>query len=217
MKINLRKELPLITIVFLPLLYLAYIWTDLPNEVPIHWNIKGEIDDYANKELLILLSFIVSASGYLTFLLSPILDPKKRLDKMGAKFQNLKSSCTIISSSLAIFIIYSTKNGTSVNNNIVFLIVSVLVLVLGNYLKTLKPNYFIGIRTPWTLESEIVWKETHRLASKLWFYGGLVMICSSLILSKEPAYYFFISTILSITVIPAIYSYFRYRKSQQIA
>jgi len=84
--------------------------------------------------------------------------------------------------------------------------------MLGNYFKTIQPNYFIGIRTPWTLENEIVWKETHRLAGKMWFAGGILIVLASLILGKQFITYVFLAIMAIITAIPLLYSYFKFEE-----
>lgn len=86
---------------------------------------------------------------------------------MGNKLQSLKALLTIITSIIALFILYSVKIQNLPNPNYSILGIGVLFVILGNYFKTIQPNYFIGIKTPWTLENETIWKETHRMAGKL--------------------------------------------------
>ncbi len=200
------------TIVLLPFIYLAYVWNDLPDKVPLHWNISGEIDRYGNKAELILIPILLSLLTYLIFLIVPKIDPKSKLDKMGNKFQTLKFLLTMFMSVLALFIIYLAKNRSFDNSNYIVLLVGLLYLILGNYFKTVKANYFIGIRTPWTLENETVWKETHKLGGKLWFIGGLLIIISSLILEKQLNFILFIVITAIITLVPVVYSYLKFQK-----
>jgi uncharacterized membrane protein len=87
-----------------------------------------------------------------------------------------------------------------------------LFMLLGNYMKTIKANYFIGIRTPWTLEHESVWNSTHKLAGKLWFVGGLAIVISSLLTGNKFNGIFFISVTILLAFIPIIYSFLEYRK-----
>ena len=74
MKIHLKKELPLLLIVAMPFIYLAYVWADLPNKVPLHWNIKGEIDRWGDKQELILIPFLLPLLTYIIFLFVPIIE-----------------------------------------------------------------------------------------------------------------------------------------------
>ena len=208
---SLKKELPLIAIVLLPFIYLAYLWNDLPNKVPMHWNIKGEIDRYGDKSELIIIPILLPLLVYLIFLVVPKIDPKNKLNTMGSKLQTIKFLLTTFMSILALFIIYTAKNQTFTNTNYIVLLIGLLYLILGNYFKTIKANYFIGIRTPWTLENETVWKETHRLGGKMWFIGGFIIIISSLMFEKQTNFTIFIVITAIITVIPIIYSYLKFQ------
>ena len=214
---NLKKELPLIAIVLLPFIYLAYIWNQLPEKVPMHWNIKGEIDRYGEKVELIIIPIFLPLLVYIIFLVVPKIDPKNRLNKMGNKLQTIKFLLTTLMSILALFIIYTAKNESFTNPNYMVLIIGVLYIVLGNYFKTLKANYFIGIRTPWTLEKETVWKKTHELGGKLWFIGGIIVVIASLILLKETNFTVFLIITGIITIIPIVYSYLTFKNEKKTA
>ena len=211
---NLKKELPLIGIVLLPFVYLAYIWNQLPAQVPMHYNIEGEIDRYGNKSELILIPIMTSLLIYLIFLAVPYIDPKKQIQKMGGKYDTLKFIITTFMSILALFIIYTAKNQTLTDPDYILLGCGVIFLILGNYFKTLKANYFIGIRTPWTLESESVWKATHKLAGKIWFLGGLLIILSCLILDGKTNFIVFMCITAIMVLVPVLYSYLLFRKQE---
>ena len=212
---NLKKELPLIGIVLLPFLYLAYVWNQLPEQVPLHYNLKGEVDRYGDKSELVMIPILLPLLIYLIFLAVPYIDPKNQIQKMGNKYDTLKLILTTFMSALALFIIYTAKNQTLTNPNIIFLIIGLLYLIFGNYFKTIKANYFIGIRTPWTLESESIWKETHKLGGKVWFVGGLLVIVCSLLLNKEINAKVFLGITIIIALIPIVYSYVLYRKEKK--
>lgn len=214
---NLKKELPLITIVLLPFIYLAYIWNQLPEKVPMHWNIKGEIDRYGEKMELIIIPILLPLLVYIIILVVPKIDPKNKLNKMGNKLQTIKVLLTTFMSILALFIIYSAKNQSFANPNYIILLIGVLYIILGNYFKTIKANYFIGIRTPWTLENESVWKKTHKLGGKLWFVGGIIVVLTSLILDKEPNVTVFLIITGIITIIPIVYSYIIFKNEIKTA
>ncbi|TYC17974.1 DUF1648 domain-containing protein [Bizionia gelidisalsuginis] len=212
---KLKKELLLIAIVLLPFLYIAYVWNDLPEKVPMHWNIEGEIDRYGEKLELLLIPFLLPVLTYVVFLVIPKIDPKNKLKNMGNKLQSLKFLLTTIMSVLALFIIYTAKNESLTNPNYIVLCIGLLYLILGNYFKTIKANYFIGIRTPWTLESKSVWKETHKMGGKLWFIGGIIVIISSLILDQKANYKVFLIVTGVISILPILYSYFLFQKEKK--
>jgi len=208
---KIKRELPLILIVFMPFVYLALIWKKLPEKVPMHWNIKGEIDRYGEKTELLLIPILLPLLTYLIFLIVPKIDPKNKINKMGNKFYQLKFFLTLLMSILALFIIYTAKNQSFANPNYILLLIGILYIILGNYFKTIKPNYFIGIRTPWTLENEIIWKETHKFGGKMWLIGGIIVVITSLTLEKQLNFILFMIITGIITVIPITYSYFKFK------
>ncbi len=208
---NLKKELPYLLIIAIPFIYLAFIWHALPEKVPMHWNINGDIDRYGSKTELLWVTLMLPVSLYLIMLVIPKIDPKGQIKKMANKYGQIKFLLTTFMSFLALFIIYSAKTRTLANPNYVLMFIGVLYIILGNYFKTIKPNYFIGIRTPWTLENEQVWKRTHALAGKMWFTGGFLIILSGLMLNKSTNLYVFLAITFLITVIPVYYSYRKFQ------
>ncbi len=215
MKTTVQSELPLITIILVPFIYLAYVWEKLPEKVPMHWNMEGEIDRYGDKSELILIPLLLPLLIYVLFTIIPKIDPKDKLKYMGKKYTVLKTVLTVFMSALSMMIIYAAMNESFYNPNYILLLIGVLFAILGNYFKTLRANYFIGIKTPWTLENETVWKETHKLAGKIWFIGGLMIIFGSLILDKTANTVLFVTITVTITLIPVVYSYFKYQRVTQ--
>ena len=212
----LKKDYLLFIIILIPFAYLAYIWNDLPEIVPTHWDVNGEIDGYSSKKTLILIPILLPLLIYAILSLVPKIDPKNKIKAMGKKYDNIKFILTLFMSLLALFILYSSKSQTVTNPNIILLLIGVLYTILGNFMKTFKANYFIGIRTPWTLENETVWKSTHKLGGKLWFAGGLLIIVCSLILDTKLNFYAFITITIIITLIPIVHSYLEFKKLSHI-
>ena len=174
---NLKKELPFIIIALIPFAYLAYIWTDLPQTLPMHYDIHGNVDRYGKKSELILLTSILSGLGYFLFLIIPNIDPKMKIKEMESKYNSIRLVTSVFLTFLTLFILYSS-NSSSMNPKVLFAIVGLFIAFLGNYFKTIKPNYFIGIRTPWTLENETVWKKTHLISGNIWFVSGILIAFS---------------------------------------
>lgn len=79
---NLKKELPFIALALLPFLYLAYIWNNLPEKIPIHWNGSGKIDRYGEKKELVIMLVMLVGITYFIFLIIPKIDPKGKLQNM---------------------------------------------------------------------------------------------------------------------------------------
>lgn len=213
---QLKKELPIIAIVLLPFIYLAYVWNQLPERVPMHWNLQGEVNRYGDKTELILMPVLLPLLTYGIFLIIPAIDPKNKLGKMGNKLYSIKLFLTAFMSVLAMFIIYTAKSESLGNPNYIILLIGLLYAILGNYFKTIKPNYFIGIRTPWTLESESVWKATHKIGGVMFFVAGLAIILSSFIFDPQTNLIVFIILTVIITLVPFIYSYFKFKKEESL-
>ena len=212
MNFSIKKELPTLGIALLPILYLGSIWNSLPELVPIHWNLEGEIDNWGSKYTLIGLVFLMPILTYIIMLVVPNIDPKKRIEAMGGKYDQFKFILVAFMSVLSIFIVYISKNQKLSSPGIIFVLVGILYIFLGNYFKVLKQNYFIGIKTPWTLENEEVWKLTHLLAGKLWIIGGLAVVILSLIVPEDINFYIFLSITAVISIVPIVYSYLIYKK-----
>ena len=213
MKTSLKTEWPILLLVAVPFAYLGAIWNDLPEQVPLHWNLQGEVDRWGSRSELWLIPVVTTLLIYVLFLVIPLIDPKKRLGEMGSKYGQLKFLMVAFMSALAVVILFMARSGEKVSATPVLVVVGLLVTVLGNYMKTVRPNYFIGIRTPWTLESPEVWNKTHQLAGKLWFLGGVLMVAVALLFEGATQFGMVLSIALAITLIPLIYSYMAYRRA----
>jgi uncharacterized membrane protein len=209
---TLKKELPIIGFVLLPFINLAYLWSSLPEKIPIHWDYKGEINGWGTKYSLLGLIFLLPIFTYFLMLAIPKIDPKKRIELMGGKYYQIKFVLVVFMSVLSLFIIYSSKSQTISSPIMVFVLIGLLFMALGNYFKVIKQNYFLGIKTPWTLESEEVWKLTHTLAGKLWIVGGLLIVILSLFIPENINFYFFLSITAIISIVPIVYSYLIFKK-----
>lgn len=209
---NLRKELPSLAIVVLPFLYLGFIYPELPETVPTHWNGQGVIDAWGPKHTLWIIPFFMPVLTYILLLVVPKIDPKGQIQQMGGKFDNFKFIITLFMSVLAMYLIYATQQQSLGSIKIIFVLIGCLLAAIGNYLPAVKPNYFIGIRTPWTLENQTVWKKTHRLSGRIWVIGGLAIVVLSLLLSPSLSLTLFISITALLVLIPLIYSYWLYKK-----
>jgi uncharacterized membrane protein len=215
MNLELKKELPIIGIVLIPFAYLAFIWNSLPEKVPVHWNINGEIDRWGSKSFLIALVFMLPVLMYALMLAASKFDPKNRISLMGKKFYQLKFFMVLLMSLLALFLLNASKNHVVSNPNFIYVLAGILIMVLGNYFKVIQPNYFIGIRTPWTLESQEVWKATHAFAGKLWFCGGLIIILGGLIFSGLIFAKAFIAIGIILAFVPVAYSFVKFKQLEK--
>lgn len=215
-KFRIESEVPAIVLVLLPFLYLAWIWNSLPEQVPLHWNIVGEADRYGSRKELILVPLLLPFLVYILMWFIPFVDSKNAIIKKDDNYDLIKLILVGVTSVLAIFILNVSRNETILNINYLILGIGVLYMILGNFFKTIRSNYFIGIRTPWTLADELVWRKTHKLAGIIWLVGGLIIILLSFFLDHTPLSFGMIIVTAVIVLIPVIYSYiaFQHFKNQ---
>ncbi|HLF63325.1 MAG TPA: SdpI family protein [Saprospiraceae bacterium] len=209
------KEIVLWALIVLPYVYLAIIWNKLPDVVPIHFNLAGNADDWSSKTTLLFLPGALGLGIYLLMLFIPALDPKRKIQQMGGKYYSLRLMLTFFFSVLTIYILYITQTGSLEKPNMLIALIGALFAMFGNYFQTIRPNYFVGIRTPWTLENEQVWKKTHRLAGRLWMPGGALIVLISFIVNSNLALAIIFGVILFFMVIvPVVYSYTEFQKEK---
>jgi len=189
-----------------------WVYPHLPDKVPGHWNIHGEVDAYYSRTFGAFFEPLMVIGLYFLMLLLPLIDPKRD------NYQRFTSAYTFLRWSLVIIfsIIYATTIlvalGYPINIPlIVKAMVSVLFIIIGNFMGQFRHNYFVGIKTPWTLANEEVWQRTHRMGGKIWVIGGLVCLSMSVVNSSWGAIVFFAS-LMFMTIIPIVYSYIIYAK-----
>jgi len=215
MKKSTFTDLVTVIIWAIPIVYLIIIYPGLPATVPLHYDIQGKVDRYGSKSellpLVIILSFI-SLFVYLLLRFVPKIDPKKATQYGEKVFRKMALGVATFMSVLCVIILYTTLHPGVPIAKLIFLVVALLFCFLGNIMYNIRPNYFAGIRTPWTLEDPENWKATHRLAGKTWFIGGILMAVVTLLLPGVVAVVAFLIVTGIITLIPVVYSFRWFRK-----
>lgn len=182
----------------------------LPDKVPIHFDLQGQPDRFGSK-----LVFSLTYGGIYLFILAlyfiiPSIDPKRRLSLSHKGYNRL------IFSILIVFLLFNLLHFMAARSkdlkvDLLNVALGILFVLVGNYLPTMKPNYFVGIRTPWTLENERVWKKTHRLGGWVFTLGGIAIALSSLTSGKLRAWIITI-VIAIVAIVPLLYSYLYWAK-----
>jgi len=199
----------------LPAAYLVFVYSSLPQTVPVHYGLNGTVDRYGSKGEFLTTALVLLAAPALTYLLLkflPKIDPKKKVKYGEATFQKLAFGLVIFLSGLNIAITYATVNRGFEIDKLILPLVGLLFVFIGNIMNSIKPNYFAGFRTPWALENEDNWRATHRLVSKMWFAGGILVTILALILPSAPATIVMLSVVGVMTIVPYIYSYVYFKK-----
>jgi len=205
----LKNEWLILTILLAPFIYLSLVWDQLPPALPIHWNLAGEVDNQGPRYLLPLLNIGI----YFLLLLIPRIDPRKANYRLFAStYYKLRLILVLFFSTLSTLIITKAQ-GFAINlDKMVLVCVILLLTTMGNYMTTLRPNWFIGIRLPWTLQSDIVWRKTHYLGGKLWFWLGLALLIVSFFLPNALMSKLLFGAVIIMAVIPVVYAYIIYYK-----
>jgi immunity protein, SdpI family len=199
-----------------PFVALAIYWNELPQRVPIHWNLRGEINGWASKEFGLLSLPLLSLGTIVLLHILPWFDPKLRKNPAEESRMSAVLPILRIVSLLLFDTIFFVQIATSLGRNVAGgrIIISCLLvffIILGNYLGNLRPNYFVGIRTPWTLENPETWRATHRLGGRLMFFGGLILFVAQIFLSERIFGIIFVASILLLAAWGFVYSWHHYR------
>ena len=202
-------KLMLITsaVILLPVLAGVLLWNQLPEQIPTHWNADGDVDGWSSKAFAIFgLSGIMLALHWLCAL-GTGADPKK--ENHPQKIVQLVLWIIPVLSVLLHTMTYAVALGKEVRVEMIMPVVVGLVLaIVGNYLPKCKQNYTIGIKIPWTLNSEENWNRTHRFAGRLWVVCGLVLMFSGFF----GGFWIFLGVVLLMVLAPFLYSYVLHRK-----
>ncbi len=158
------------------------VYSRLPELVPTHWNITGQVDGYQSRLLAVLLCPALTVGLWLLLLGVAYIDPRREL------YSRFRPTQLLIINLLALFLLFlqiitlGSALGWAISvPRLVLLAVGILFASLGNELGRLRPNWFFGIRTPWTLADDEVWRRTHRFGARLFVVAGIVMALSALL------------------------------------
>jgi uncharacterized membrane protein len=180
MKLHRGERLALILVVA-AFLISAVLYGRLPEKIPSHWNLRGEVDSYSAKPFGPFVMPAVMAGLFLLFLALPAISPR------GFRFESFRAVWGILQSAILgfLFLIHALVLLSAMGKPVdmtrgIEAGVGLLIAVLGNFMGKVTRNFFVGIRTPWTLASEEVWLRTHRLGGKLFLAAGLAMFVLAL-------------------------------------
>lgn len=186
-------------------------YPQLPAQIASHWNARGEVDGYMGKFWGVFLAPFVLLGMAVLFALIPRIDP------LQANYQRFRGYYNGFFILLAIFFLVIQlqvilwSKGIRISPNVIFPIaLGFLFFYIGILCEHAKRNWFIGIRTPWTLSNEKVWDKTHRLGGKLFKIAGVIALFGALL--GKFAFVFVLVPVLIVAVYTVVYSYFAYEK-----
>ncbi len=212
MKTN-HKYIVQFIIAFIPFAIIALFYSRLPEQMPMHWGFDGEINRYGAKSGIWLLGSIPLVLTLL-FNILPKIDPRK---ENYSKFTSQYNTFIIMFNTFFVLVIgavlmESINPGTMNMGRIIPIMVGFLFIFLGNMMPKFKSNFFMGIKTPWTLSSEEVWNKTHRFAGGLWVIGGILIALTSFTMGSTIHFFLIIGVAMVLAIAPMVMSYVWYNK-----
>ena len=206
-----KSEIIILGIILISFIIGIYLYPKMPEKMASHWNTKGEVDSYMSKFWGLFLMPIISSGMFVLFILIPKIDPLKANIK---KFRNYYEGLIVL---IIVFLFYIYLLSIFWNlgwtvSIIQFLApaLGILFFYIGILLEKVKRNWFIGIRTPWTLSNEIVWEKTHKKGAKLFKIAGILAFFG--IFFPNQALFFIVVPIILFAIYMFVYSYIEYQR-----
>ncbi len=195
----------------------AYIKLPADGQYPVHWSFNGQPDRYGSKTEAVSMGPVVSILIYALAVILPGLDPKR------ANYERFKKEyfllMQVIMGFMAFVYIFSIMAafGRQVNITLwVNAMVGVLFIVLGNYMSRIKQNWYMGIKTPWTLSNEKVWEKTHRFGGRVFVVLGVVFAINAFV-GFITSGTIFLVLVFGLALSPVVYSYIIFKQLEKKA
>ena len=204
----------IIAIIVVLYIFGFFIYPYLPERVPSHWNMAGEVDGYSSRIFHILFLPTLILLLYLLMSFAPILDPRPDSYK---KFQNIFEGFRwlMVGFMVLLYIVttlFALGYPLSIGKTMRFAI-GLLLAFIGNYFGKIKHNYTFGIKTPWTLANEEVWNKTHWVSGPLWVITGLIWMLS-IFIAEKLSFFICMSLLIIVSLYGIVYSYILFKKLQ---
>jgi len=183
------------------------LWDKLPEQIPTHWNMDGEVDGWSSKNFAVfgICGFIAAIHLLCSFI--TFADPKNKGHNEGTMWLMLWI-CPVISAVCSAMMYFAAFGYDISVERILPILMGGLFAVTGNYMPKFKQNSTIGIKIPWTLHDEENWTATHRFAGRIWLIGGIVIMATAFVGSV----WIMLAALIVMTVVPTVYSYRFYKK-----
>lgn len=186
------------------------LYPSLPEQIPIHWNARGEVDGYMKKPGGVLILPAMAFFTYVILKLIPIISPQGfRTNKFADVISVFQVTLVGFMSMVAILVLLEARGLNVRINEMIIAGIGLLFVVIGKYLGKVRKNFFIGIRTPWTLASDEVWNRTHRIGGRLFILSGMIIWLGALFRLHLG---WTVGIAVGIVLIPLVYSYILYRR-----
>lgn len=202
----------LIALALLPLIFMAITWSSYPDQVPLHWGPDGKVDNMGSPVALWAFAAIGLVAYPLLYWL-PQIDPKRKNQNVSGKgFGSFRLVLHLFFAALPIIAGLAALGILTDIPKVITIMLLLLFLGIGNYMTVVQPNYFAGIRTPWTLSNDEVWRKTHRLGGRMWVVMSLVMLPLVFFLPATQVMLLCVALLIITSIIVVVYSYSLWKK-----
>jgi len=208
------SKIAILGIILLSFITGICLYPRMPERMASHWNVQGQVDGYMSKFWGMFLMPFICVGLFFLFVLIPKIDPLKANIE---KFRKYYDGFVLL---IIIFLIYLYLLTIFWNVGVRFNIVQfsapalgILFYYSGILMEHIKQNWFIGIRTPWTLSNEKIWDKTHKIGGRLFKIAGVISLLG--VIFEDYALFFVFVPVILVTVYTTIYSYFEYQKEIQ--
>jgi uncharacterized membrane protein len=211
MTVHLRRTQAIgFVLVILTSLLAFWVYPHVPARVPVHWSWNGRVNETMAKPWGVIVFPLTMFVFWIVSLALPVVSPR------GFRLDDFRTAYDILWLAVLGFLFVVTTSALLAASGVPFALgtvvvvsLGVLLMVLGNFMPKFRKNFFVGIRTPWTLADDEVWYRTHRFAGTLFVVGGAAVIVERLLGLGPDG---FVATILTIAVLPVAWSYILYRR-----
>ncbi len=213
-----KSSLMILMLHLLAVLYFAFS-LESNAMIPTHWNINGEVDAYMGKWQGLIQFYLINLSIFVFFIVFPYISPGYRIKQ--ERYQKILPSLLLV---LVLFfalihvfsLIYALNQAIFASFNPIIILVGILIMFTGNLMPKTPQNFFIGIKTPWTLSSEEIWIKTHRFGGKCLVLAGLILAGTGIIPDKHHYRMIMSAVCLILFILPVIYSLVLYLQKKSI-
>ena len=201
-----RKWIPLLLVTAAVIASIFY-YPQLPESMPTHWNASGEVNGYSNRLWGAWMLPLIMAAVWLILRAVPHIDPRKaNYEKFSGMYDALVILILVFMLAMHIVVLMAATGSSIRIDRVAMPMVGAFIAIMGLLIPKAHPNWFVGIRTPWTLTSDLSWERTHRIGGRLFVLLGVLMVASSVI-APETAIWILVAAALSITIFLFAYSY----------
>jgi uncharacterized membrane protein len=210
-----RVEAALLALITAMFVASLVVWPGAPDQIPVHWNIHGSVDRYGSKAEGLLMLPALALGLYLLMRILPKVDPgRANYARFGGTYLILRTGIIVVMAAVHGLVIAWTLQHPIDISRAMPMLVGALFVSFGAVMGKIRPNWFVGIRTPWTISSKQAWIRTHRLGGWLFVILGMLFVTAGMARVSWFSY-FVMGSVLAVVAVLFVYSYLVWRQDPE--